>query len=185
MNKVSSSTSYKKGQHVVYPTQGVGKIIDIAERKFQENVLLYYSIKLNESDMMIHVPVDRAKELGIRLVVGKKEAEKVFLVFDQPLKPISNDWKQRYQQNLDLIKQGSIATIAEVVYSLYKRKKEKELPIMERKLYEDASNIFIDEISLALDISRKDAEKKIFSKIEQSIIESGKISAKNPSEKSS
>ena len=53
--------------------------------------------------------------------------------------------------NLDLLKKGSITDIAAVVRSLYQRSKIKELPILERKLYESALNLLQDEIAFALD----------------------------------
>ena len=54
----------------------------------------------------------------------------------------------RYQMNLELLKQGSIRDIATVVRALYQRKKVKELPIMERKLYDSALQLLVDEVSI-------------------------------------
>ena len=47
--------------------------------------------------------------------------------------------------------------MAEVARDLYKRGKDKELSIMERKLYENAYQLMIHEIALAKDIDVDEA----------------------------
>lgn len=56
--------------------------------------------------------------------------------------------------------------IATVVRTLYHRKKVKELPILERKLYDSALKLLIDEVSFSLDVSKEEVEEMIFSKLE-------------------
>ena len=77
------------------------------------------------------------------------------------------DWKARYQMNVDLLSEGSIASIAKVVQILYHRSKIKELPVQERKLYDNALRILIDESALALGRPREEIEAMIFSKLER------------------
>ena len=75
------------------------------------------------------------------------------------------DWKLRYQMNLELLKKGSIQDIATVVRTLYRRSTVKELPILERKLYDSALKLLIDEASLSLAKSKEEMEKLIFSQM--------------------
>lgn len=56
--------------------------------------------------------------------------------------------------------------IASVVRTLYTRKKVKELPIMERKLYDSALQLLVDEVSFSLDVSKKEVEELVFQKLE-------------------
>jgi CarD family transcriptional regulator len=72
----------------------------------------------------------------------------------------------RYQMNLELLKKGSIRDIASIVRSLYHRSKVKELPILERKLYDSAQKLLEDEISISLKKSREEIQNMIFSKLE-------------------
>jgi CarD family transcriptional regulator len=69
--------------------------------------------------------------------------------------------------NVDLLKQGSIASIAKVVQILYHRSKIKELPVQERKLYDNALRILIDETALSLGRPREELEALIFNKLER------------------
>ena len=138
-------------QKVVYPSQGVGKITDIVQRKFKDEMLTYYVIFLEVSDMTVMVPVKRVDELGIRAIVSAEEAQHAIDMMGEAVEPVTSDWKLRYQMNLDLLKKGTVSDIATIVRCLYHRSKVKELPILERKLYDSAKKLLEDEISFALD----------------------------------
>ena len=159
-------TTFKENQEVVYPLQGVGKVTSIEERPFKKQMLLYYIIYLEVSDMTVMVPVDKAEELGIRAIVSKGESEKALNLLTEDYEPVSSDWKMRYQMNLDLLKSGSVMDIATVVRTLYHRSRIKELPILERKLFDSALKLLVDEISFSLDRSKEDVEALIFGKLE-------------------
>ena len=146
-----AKTPFKVNQKIVYPSQGVGKIIEIKEKVFNDEKLLYYVMYLEVSDMTIMVPVNRCGELGIRAIVSQDEALSALQTIGENFEPITSDWKLRYQMNLDLLKKGTISDIAMIVRSLYHRSKVKELPILERKLYDSAKKLLEDEISFALD----------------------------------
>jgi CarD family transcriptional regulator len=157
---------YKKGQEIVYPLQGVGQIKKIEERVFRNAKLLYYIIYLEVSDMTIMVPVDKADELGIRPIVDKRQANKALKLISEEYEPVPTDWKARYQNNLDLLKKGSVLDIATVVRALYHRSRIKELPILERKLYDSALKLLVDEISFSLQKEKEEVEELVLSKME-------------------
>ena len=160
------STQYKENQEVVYPLQGVGKITSIEEKDFKGKKLLYYIVYLEVSDMTVMIPVDKADELGIRAIVSKEESKKALKLVSEEHEPITADWKMRYQMNLDLLKSGSVMDIATVVRTLYHRSKIKELPILERKLFDSALKLLVDEISYSLGKSKEEVDTMIFSKLE-------------------
>jgi CarD family transcriptional regulator len=168
MNSSEKSIDFSLGEHVVYPLQGVGVVRKIEERTLRGHTVMYYEIFLDISDMTVMVPVDKAEELGIRAIVEPSEALKAIEGISNRLEPVPVDWKARYQMNVDLLKQGTIASIAKVVQILYHRSKIKELPVQERKLYDSALRILIDETSLSLDKPREDLEALIFSRLENS-----------------
>ncbi|RKX77031.1 MAG: CarD family transcriptional regulator [Spirochaetes bacterium] len=163
----NTSQRFKINQEVVYPLQGVGRIKAIEEREFKNKSIPYYIIYLEVSDMTVMVPVDEAENLGIRAIVSSSEAEKALSLISGDYEPISADWKLRYQMNLDLLKKGSVLDIATVVKTLYHRSKIKELPIMERKLFDNALKLMIDEVSFALDKPKEEVEQLIYSKMDE------------------
>ena len=163
---MSKAKNFQIDQKVVYPSQGVGIIKTIEQKKFKGTKIPYYVIYIEASDMTIMVPVDKAKELGIRSTVSRDEAMKALDLIGEEFEPIPSDWKLRYQMNLDLLKKGTISDIASIVRSLYHRSKVKELPILERKLYDSALKLLEDEVAYSLKKPREEVETMIFSRLE-------------------
>jgi CarD family transcriptional regulator len=163
---MSKAKGFQVDQKVVYPSQGVGVIKSIEQKKFKESKIPYYVIYLEVSDMTIMVPVDKALELGIRSIVPRDEALKALELIGEDYEPIPSDWKLRYQMNLDLLKKGSVKDIATIVRSLYHRSKVKELPILERKLYDSALKLLEDEVSFSLRKPKEEVENMIFTRLE-------------------
>lgn len=157
---------YKVGQQLVYPLQGVGQVTTIEERPFREDTLLYYVVYLEVSDMTIMVPVEKADELGIRAIVPRAEATGALRLIGEDYEPIPTDWKLRYQMNLDLLKAGAVTDIATVVRALYHRSRIKELPILERKLYDNARSLLVDELSFSLGKDKGTIEEMINARLE-------------------
>ncbi len=152
---------------MVYPQQGLGIIQAIRERIKDGVSILYYAIYLSQSDMTLLIPVDRAKEMGVRSIVSRDEALKAIDGMAGKAESLPADWKLRYQRNQELIRTGTIGAIAKVVQSLYHRSKIKELPVQERKLYENALELLIDESSYALKKDRDEISTMILSQLEK------------------
>jgi len=163
---MSKAKTFQVDQKVVYPSQGVGVVKSIIQKKFKDSKIPYYVIYLEVTDMTIMVPVDKAAGLGIRPTVSRDEAMKALELIGEDYDPIPTDWKMRYQMNLDLLKKGSIRDIASIVRSLYHRSKVKELPILERKLYDSALKLLEDEVAISLRKSKDEVEGMIFSRLE-------------------
>ena len=166
MSANKNDTQFIVGEHVVYPLQGVGIVKRIEERNFRGVPTLYYVIYLDISDMTVMIPVAKSAEMGIRGIVQKKEALEAINSISKDYKQPPVDWKARYQMNVDLLKEGSITSIATVVQTLYHRSKVKELPVQERRLYDSALRILIDEASYSLDKDKDEIQMLIFSKLE-------------------
>lgn len=153
-------------QRVVYPSQGVGQIKEIFEKTVGGKTAKYYKIYLEVSDMIVMIPVANASMIGIRPIVCAEDAQKALELLGQEMEPVTSDWKLRYQMNLDLLKKGSIFDIVSIVRCLYHRSKVKELPILERKLYDNAKKLLEDEIAFALDKPSKEIEAMLHAKLE-------------------
>ncbi|MDR1428787.1 MAG: CarD family transcriptional regulator [Spirochaetaceae bacterium] len=163
---MSKAKPFQVNQKIVYPSQGVGVVTAVQDKVFKNQKIPYYMIYLEVSDMTIMVPVGKAEELGIRPIVHKDQALKALNLIGEEYEPIPSDWKLRYQMNLDLLKKGSVMDIATIVRSLYHRSKVKELPILERKLYDSALKLLEDEISFSLKKPKDEVESLIFARLE-------------------
>jgi CarD family transcriptional regulator len=163
---MSKAKGFQVNQKVVYPSQGVGVVTSIQEKDFKNEKVPFYVIYLEVSDMTIMVPVNNALELGIRPIVPVKEAQRALELIGEDFEPITSDWKDRYNKNLELLKKGSVTDIATIVRTLYHRSKVKELPILERKLYDSALKLLEDEVSYSLKKPREEVEHMIFTRLE-------------------
>jgi len=165
-DSIAVPPAFQVSQKIVYPLQGVGLVKDIQERSFKGKKVLYYTIYLSVTDMTVMIPVDKALDLGIRAIVDQPLAREALDIISRDYEPITADWKMRYQINLDLLKNGKVTDIALVVRNLYHRSKIKELPILERKLFDSALKLLIDEIAFSLEIDNEEVEQIVFSKLE-------------------
>lgn len=93
-----NDTKFQIEQKIVYPSHGVGKILEIFEKDFRGTATLYYKIYIEVSDMIVMVPVEKAEELGIREVVSADEALVALELLSDDFEPILSDWKLRYQK---------------------------------------------------------------------------------------
>lgn len=160
------STEFSLNEKIVYPSQGVGEIKEIFERDIGGKATQYYRIYIEVSDMVVMVPVDNAHKLGLRKIVSTEAANAALELLGQPVESVTSDWKQRYQDNLTLLKKGSIEDITNIVRTLYHRSKVKELPIQERKLYDTARRLLADEIAIAIGSTTKEVEAMLHAKLE-------------------
>ncbi len=154
-------TMFEKDDHVVYPIHGVGVIADISTEVIRKKRQKYYIVDLINIKMRVKVPVDKAEEIGLRHIVNKRQVNKVLKLLKQDYVDQEEDWKIRYQNNLAKVKSGSIMAVAEVCRNLYKRARDKELSTIERKLYELAYSLIVNEIALAKKIEVEEASNLI------------------------
>ena len=148
---------YNVGDKIVYPMHGVGLIDAIEKKVVLGKRAEYYMINIVNSGMKVMIPVKNADEIGIRSIISKREIKKVLGLLSKDENTSVDDWKERYQNNIDKVKSGSIYEVSEVARDLYRRGTEKELSIMERKLYENAYQLVAHELALSKDIDIEEA----------------------------
>ncbi len=148
---------FSKDDYVVYPMHGVGIITEVAPKEILGKKENYYVIDLINTKMTVMVPVAKSEEIGLRKIIQTGDVKKILKLLSQESPVQEEDWKIRYQNNLTKVKSGSIKQIAEVCRDLYKRARNKELSIMERKLYESAYSLIINEVALSKELQLEDA----------------------------
>lgn len=155
--KKTSDVEFKIGEHVVYPMHGVGEVTEIGKKIILGKKHECYILEIQGTKMKVTIPVDNAKQVGIRAIIPKKDIKKVLDLLMKDEVDTEEDWKIRYQNNMNKIKSGSIYEVADVCRNLYRRASGKELSIMERKLYENAYNLVKTEIALSKGVPLEEA----------------------------
>lgn len=63
---------FKKGEKVIYPKHGAGKISAITEEKIDGIKKKYYKIQFFNSPVTVSIPVNKTKQLGLRSPLTKR-----------------------------------------------------------------------------------------------------------------
>jgi CarD family transcriptional regulator len=67
------------------------------------------------------------------------------------------DWKDRYKENSDKMRHGSLLEIAEVLKTLLSLQSEKPLSFREKKMLERARHMLVTELSISRGLAEFDA----------------------------
>lgn len=163
----NENTLFSIGEMVAYPTNGVGRIIDIVDKELGGETIPYYNILIPSLAMNILLPVRNAEEIGLRHLASRKEIEDAVSSLSVEKKVRESDWKARQLQQMMLMKEGSIGNIATIVNILYHRQKVRDLPIQERRIFDTALTHLTDEMCSVLKIDSDKARRTIFTRLEK------------------
>ena len=158
---------YNVGDKVVYPMHGAGVIDSIEEKEVLGEKQSYYILKM-PGEVKVMVPISTAEQHGIRNIIDKMEAEKVFNVLEQDETEMEKNWNKRYRDNMDKMKSGDIYEIADVVRNLSFKQKEKGLSTGEKKMLHNAKQILVSELVLAEHATQEEVEQLVENKINTS-----------------
>ncbi len=164
------SRMFNVGDKIVYPMHGAGTIDAIEEKDILGEKQSYYIIKM-PGEVKVMVPTNKAEQIGVRNVIGKEEAVKVFEILEENETEMSANWNKRYRDNMDKMKSGSIYEVADVVRNLSFKQKEKGLSTGEKKMLSNAKQILVSELVLAEHASENEVEDLITNKINLSFKE--------------
>jgi len=158
--------AFAVGNKVVYPSHGVGEIIDIELQKVGEYSIELYIIQFIHDRMILKVPLNKAKALGLRCLVDKNVVLQIYLTLQKKSKPsINRMWSRRAQEYENKINSGDLISVAEVVRDLYKE--ENERSYSERTIYESALNRLAREVALLENIHINDATIKLINLLKE------------------
>jgi CarD family transcriptional regulator len=146
---------FKIGDKVVYPMHGAGLIEAIEEAEVLGERKKYYILRLPVGEMKVMVPIATSRDVGLREVIGKEGIQEVFRILKENSTVMSSNWNRRYRANLEKIKSGDVFEVAEVVRNLILREKEKGLSSGEKKMLDNARQILVSELALAIEIEEE------------------------------
>lgn len=139
---------FQIGDLVCYPMHGVGVVEAIEKQTILGETAQYYRLRFTIGRMTAMVPVDKSEQVGLRALADVKTCEEVvdFLRTDVCSEE-SDNWNQRYRDNLDKLRGGDIMTVADVVKCLMRRDRERGLSAGERKMYLTARQVLVAELA--------------------------------------
>jgi CarD family transcriptional regulator len=159
-----SQHQFKVGDKAVYPAQGVAEVVSIEEKDIAGNRQKFYVLRILDTDRKIMVPVNNARNVGLRPPISETEIREIFEILRERTIAFDNQtWNRRYRGFMDKIKTGSVFDVAEVMRDLYRLKAEKSLSYGEKRMLETARTLIVKEIAVA----RRKSEEKVRAEIEK------------------
>ena len=144
------------GDHVVYPTHGVGKVERIATEEIAGHKLELIHITFEENRMTLRVPVSKARSAGLRKLATRKMFDDALAVLKGRARIKRTMWSRRAQEYEAKINSGDPLAIAEVVRDLHRNSGQPDQSFSERQIYEAALDRLAAELA-ALDKTDKPA----------------------------
>ena len=158
---------FNVGDYIVYPMHGAGTIDAIEEKDILGEKQSYCILKM-PGEVKVMVPTSKAEQIGVRNVIDKTSADKVFEMLEEDQTEMSMNWNKRYRDNMDKMKSGDIYEVADVVRNLSFKQKEKGLSTGEKKMLNNAKQILVSELVLVENTTNAEMEKLADNKIDVS-----------------
>jgi CarD family transcriptional regulator len=144
--------TFRVGDKVVYPNQGVGTIENISTRSFGSAFEKFYLLRFGCTSMTVLVPFSNAANIGLRRVTRDREISRILSYLSNGWCAVNADWKIRYKENSDKMQSGDLLMAAEVLKSLLQVHLDKPLSFREKKMMDRARHMLVSEISIARNV---------------------------------
>lgn len=152
---------FKSGQYVVYPTQGVGKLLRIEEQTIGGQKIKMMVIDFERNHMTLRVPLDRAELSGLRPLSSIKKLDEAIASAKGKAGAKRMIWARRAAQYEENINSGDPMKLAEVVRDLQRRTATDTMTFSARQLYLRALERMAQEFAVLHKMDLDAASEKI------------------------
>ncbi|MBV8845985.1 MAG: CarD family transcriptional regulator [Bryobacterales bacterium] len=149
--------TFQVGEKLVYPNHGVATVENISSRAFAGQFERYYLLRLTYNSLTVMVPFSHAEELRLRKLTRNGELARVLSFLSEGRCQRYQDWKDRFKENSERMREGSGLAVAEVLKSLLILQSQKPLSFREKKMLDRARHMLITELSTSRGLTEADA----------------------------
>jgi CarD family transcriptional regulator len=153
--------NFQVGEKIVYPNHGVATIENISSRAFAGNFERFYLLRLTYNALTVMVPFSHANDLRLRKVTRNGEVVKVVDFLSEGRCRRHHDWKDRFKENTEKMRDGSLLSVAEVLKSLLQLQALKPLSFREKKMLDRARHMLITEFSTSRGLNETQAAEML------------------------
>lgn len=153
-----SKEEFKAGDHVVYPTHGVGTVQGIETVEAAGYSLQVIVVTFEENRMTLRVPVNKAASSGLRKLAAGASMQQALDTLKGRARIKRTMWSRRAQEYEAKINSGDPLQIAEVVRDLHRNAGQPDQSFSERQIYEQALDRLAAEVAA---IDKTDKTKAI------------------------
>tara|TARA_B100001741_G_scaffold289311_1_gene268050 strand:- start:366 stop:1010 length:645 start_codon:yes stop_codon:yes gene_type:complete len=151
---------YNVNDYVVYPKDGVGKIVSVEKALIGGIESQNYKIEILKDKLTLQLPIN--KQSLLRPICSSHQINKCISILKSKPKVKRTMWSRRAQEYEQKINSGKIYELAEVVRDLNKNTNTiADQSYSERQLFEKAYDRLESEFQVVLKIEPDDVKKKM------------------------
>ena len=158
---MSKEKAFTKGDYVVYPTHGVGKVTGIEKQEISGASIEVIVVDFEKEKMTLRVPVGKSVTSGMRSLSSRQTMDTAVSTLRGRARVKRTMWSRRAQEYSAKINSGDPVSIAEVVRDLHRNAGQPDRSYSERQLYEAAFERLIREFAAVEKIEHHTAAERL------------------------
>ncbi len=152
---------FRKGDFVVYPTHGVGKVMGVEMHNIAGHKLQLITIRFEKDRMTLRVPVSKAQNSGLRRLSSRKVMDTALATLKGRSRIKRTMWSRRAQEYEAKINSGDPVQVAEVVRDLHRNADQPDQSYSERQIYQAALDRLVREFAAIEEIDEDQATERL------------------------
>ncbi|MFT4717742.1 MAG: CarD family transcriptional regulator [Rickettsiales bacterium] len=172
----TKKTTFKAGNHVVYPSHGVGKVVEVKEVTILNQKMKTIIVFFERENMRLTIPYQKASKVNLRHLIELDDMSEILSILQSGTRKQKGMWSRRAQEYENKVNSGDIRLLAEVLRDLTRDISDADRSYSERLIYESALERLSTEYSLIKNISIDEAKEEIVSKAKNKMISFGSSS---------
>lgn len=158
---MSKEYRFNPGDFVVYPTHGVGKVVDITQSEVGGQKLELIAVNFDKERMTMRIPMTNVGKTNLRPLSSREIMDSALESLKGKPKIKKTMWSRRSQEYDAKINSGDPCQIAEVVRDLNKPLDKGEQSYSERQVFEHAFGRLVHEYAACEGIDIEEATSRI------------------------
>jgi len=158
---MANEYGFAKGDFVVYPTHGVGRISGVETQEIAGMALQLFVIQFDKEKMTLRIPVAKVRQAGLRRLSTRKVMESALKTLKGRSRAKRTMWSRRAQEYEAKINSGDPVSIAEVVRDLHRGSDQPDQSYSERQIYQAALDRLARELAAVEKLDEKQAIKRL------------------------
>ncbi len=153
--------NFNTGDTVMHWTYGIGQIVNLEERDLSGSKTLYYAVQAR--DLTVWVPADGKVGSRLRTPTPKSRFKRLLTILSRPSEPLPEDRLERRNHLLELLKDGRVESLCQVIRDLSAYQKQKVRPMNDNDqiVLKQSRNTLLGEWAYVLSLTHAQAELEL------------------------
>ena len=152
---------YSVGDKVVHPHHGPGQVASVDRRELKDGSKRYYVIDIPSQGLLVHVPVGRADQVGVRPAMAESRFPRLLSKLRSEPRKLPKDYKERQAQMYEELKTGRVMQLAGVVRDLTWHRERAHLTRKDSDYLKQGQDLLAAEMALVSGDDVSDANRLI------------------------